>query len=194
MQTFGENKEKIVTKVFEEVFHKYDLMNDLMSLGIHRIWKMIFINWLNLGGIAGGGCVTLRLVNWDMGVTLRTVSWDVGVGVVDMSVWGIVGSVDVVGLSVWVSWDGDLRSVDVVGLRSVDVVGLRSVDVVDLRSVFLDEDMVGLCSVFLGMILDVLFVCVDILVEPFVLGIRGTLAAADFIIGSFIGSFISRLV
>ena len=47
MQTFGENKEKIVTKVFEEVFHKYDLMNDLMSLGIHRIWKMIFINWLN---------------------------------------------------------------------------------------------------------------------------------------------------
>ena len=47
MQTFGENKEKIVTKVFEEVFHKYDLMNDLMSLGIHRIWKMIFISWLN---------------------------------------------------------------------------------------------------------------------------------------------------
>ena len=47
MQTFSENKEKIVTKVFEEVFHKYDLMNDLMSLGIHRVWKKTFINWLN---------------------------------------------------------------------------------------------------------------------------------------------------
>ena len=47
MQTFGANKEKIVTKVFEEVLHKYDLMNDLMSLGIHRIWKRTFVNFLN---------------------------------------------------------------------------------------------------------------------------------------------------
>ena len=47
MQTYGENKNKVVTKVFEEVFDKYDLMNDLMSLGIHRLWKRTFINWLN---------------------------------------------------------------------------------------------------------------------------------------------------
>ena len=47
MQTYRENKNKIVTKVFEEVFDKYDLMNDLMSLGIHRLWKKTFINWLN---------------------------------------------------------------------------------------------------------------------------------------------------
>ena len=47
MQTHHTNKKKIVTKVFNEVFHKYDLMNDLMSLGIHRIWKKNFIHWLN---------------------------------------------------------------------------------------------------------------------------------------------------
>jgi len=47
MQTYGENKNKVVTKVFEEVFDKYDLMNDLMSLGIHRLWKKTFIDWLN---------------------------------------------------------------------------------------------------------------------------------------------------
>ena len=47
MQTLHHNKKKIVTKVFEEVFDKYDLMNDLMSLGIHRLWKKTFINWLN---------------------------------------------------------------------------------------------------------------------------------------------------
>ena len=47
MQTHHDNKKKIVAKVFNEVFDKYDLMNDLMSLGIHRLCKKTFINWLN---------------------------------------------------------------------------------------------------------------------------------------------------
>jgi len=47
MQIYRTNKGRVVTKVFEEVFDKYDLMNDLMSLGIHRLWKKTFINWLN---------------------------------------------------------------------------------------------------------------------------------------------------
>ena len=47
MQIHHHNKKKIVTKVFNEVFDKYDFMNDLMSLGIHRLWKKTFINWLN---------------------------------------------------------------------------------------------------------------------------------------------------
>jgi len=47
MQTYLPNKKKIVNKVFKEVFHKYDFMNDLMSLGIHRLWKKTLINWLN---------------------------------------------------------------------------------------------------------------------------------------------------
>ena len=47
MQTYRTNKGRVVTKVFEEVFDKYALMNDLMSLGIHRLWKKTFINWLN---------------------------------------------------------------------------------------------------------------------------------------------------
>ena len=47
MKTHHKNNEKLVTKVFQDVFDKYDLMNDLMSLGIHRLWKKNFINWLN---------------------------------------------------------------------------------------------------------------------------------------------------
>jgi len=47
MKTRHKNSERLVTKVFEDVFDKYDLMNDLMSFGIHRIWKNNFINWLN---------------------------------------------------------------------------------------------------------------------------------------------------
>jgi len=41
------NKERIVRRVFNDVFDKYDLMNDIMSLGIHRIWKRKFITTLN---------------------------------------------------------------------------------------------------------------------------------------------------
>ena len=47
MKSYQKNKEKIVTKVFQDVFDKYDLMNDIMSLGIHRLWKKKFIYWLN---------------------------------------------------------------------------------------------------------------------------------------------------
>ena len=47
MKIYNKNNERLVTKVFQDVFDKYDLMNDLMSLGIHRIWKKNFIHWLN---------------------------------------------------------------------------------------------------------------------------------------------------
>ena len=47
MNTYHRNNEKLVSRVFSDVFDKYDLMNDLMSLGIHRLWKKNFIHWLN---------------------------------------------------------------------------------------------------------------------------------------------------
>ena len=47
MKTHHKNDERLVTKVFQDVFDKYDIMNDLMSLGVHRIWKKNFIDWLN---------------------------------------------------------------------------------------------------------------------------------------------------
>jgi len=39
-----EEKVKHVTDVFESVAAKYDVMNDLMSLGIHRLWKHFTID------------------------------------------------------------------------------------------------------------------------------------------------------
>ena len=47
MKTHHKNSERLITKVFQDVSKKYDLMNDLMSLGVHRLWKKNFINWLN---------------------------------------------------------------------------------------------------------------------------------------------------
>jgi demethylmenaquinone methyltransferase/2-methoxy-6-polyprenyl-1,4-benzoquinol methylase len=35
-------KKPMVRAVFDSVAPKYDLMNDLMSLGIHRVWKKVF--------------------------------------------------------------------------------------------------------------------------------------------------------
>ncbi|MDO4708674.1 MAG: bifunctional demethylmenaquinone methyltransferase/2-methoxy-6-polyprenyl-1,4-benzoquinol methylase UbiE [Pseudomonadota bacterium] len=36
-------KQKLVAGVFSSVAGNYDLMNDLMSLGIHRVWKRYFV-------------------------------------------------------------------------------------------------------------------------------------------------------
>ena len=47
MKTHHKNSERQVKKVFQDVFDKYDLMNDLMSLGVHRFWKKKFVDWLN---------------------------------------------------------------------------------------------------------------------------------------------------
>ena len=66
MENFGfkkvskEEKPKLVNKVFDNVAFRYDLMNDLMSAGLHRLWKDNFIDWLaprkntHLLDVAGG--------------------------------------------------------------------------------------------------------------------------------------------
>ena len=41
------DKTKLVNSVFSKVSRKYDLMNDIMSFGIHRIWKDKFIDWMS---------------------------------------------------------------------------------------------------------------------------------------------------
>ena len=85
-QTVLENeKASLVRHVFDNVAGKYDLMNDLMSGGIHRLWKDAFVDWLNprpnmslldvgggTGDIAfrfrrrGGGGVTVCDINPEM--------------------------------------------------------------------------------------------------------------------------------
>ncbi len=47
MQQYLQNKKGLVQNVFDRVYNKYDLMNDFMSLGVHRIWKKSLINMMN---------------------------------------------------------------------------------------------------------------------------------------------------
>ena len=57
-----------VKGVFDAVASKYDLMNDLMSAGVHRLWKDAMVDWLDLApgarvlDVGGGtGDIALRI-------------------------------------------------------------------------------------------------------------------------------------
>jgi demethylmenaquinone methyltransferase/2-methoxy-6-polyprenyl-1,4-benzoquinol methylase len=63
-------KEGLVREVFSSVAGRYDLMNDLMSAGVHRLWKDAFVEWLNprpgwnVLDVAGGtGDVAFRIAD-----------------------------------------------------------------------------------------------------------------------------------
>jgi demethylmenaquinone methyltransferase/2-methoxy-6-polyprenyl-1,4-benzoquinol methylase len=64
-------KEGLVREVFSSVARRYDLMNDLMSGGIHRLWKDAFVEWLDprpgrrVLDVAGGtGDIALRIAGF----------------------------------------------------------------------------------------------------------------------------------
>jgi len=69
-QTVSEDdKAGMVHGVFSNVASKYDVMNDAMSMGIHRIWKDAMMNWLaprpgqKLLDVAGGtGDISFRFL------------------------------------------------------------------------------------------------------------------------------------
>jgi len=47
MQQYLQNKKGLVQNVFDQVYDQYDLMNDFMSFGIHRLWKKNMLNMMN---------------------------------------------------------------------------------------------------------------------------------------------------
>ena len=63
-------KPSLVKSVFESVASRYDLMNDLMSGGIHRLWKSALVDWLNprpdivlLDTAGGTGDIAFRVLD-----------------------------------------------------------------------------------------------------------------------------------
>ena len=64
------DKQGMVRQVFDSVASKYDLMNDVMSMGVHRIWKDVFVQmadprpgqqFLDVGG--GTGDIAFRILD-----------------------------------------------------------------------------------------------------------------------------------
>ena len=91
-------KASLVRDIFDSVASRYDLMNDLMSLGVHRLWKAAMMDWLaprpgmalldvggGTGDIAfrflerGGGPVTVVDINDDMLARGRERAMDKGI-------------------------------------------------------------------------------------------------------------------
>ena len=75
-------KQTLVNEVFHRVAERYDLMNDLMSGGLHRLWKAGLVAWLNpprregwrLLDVAGGTAdIALRVVDASGGRAQATV-------------------------------------------------------------------------------------------------------------------------
>jgi demethylmenaquinone methyltransferase / 2-methoxy-6-polyprenyl-1,4-benzoquinol methylase len=65
-----EDKSRLVAAMFARVAGRYDLMNDLMSAGVHRLWKAALIGWLaprpgiRLLDVAGGtGDIAFRVLD-----------------------------------------------------------------------------------------------------------------------------------
>lgn len=69
-----DERQGLVNQVFAKVAERYDLMNDLMSGGMHRLWKNDFIAWMapprqsdrsfRLLDVAGGtGDIAMRFAN-----------------------------------------------------------------------------------------------------------------------------------
>ena len=99
-----EEKAGLVREVFDSVAGNYDLMNDLMSLGVHRIWKRDFTSssGVNLGDkvldLAGGTGDIAALLSKRVGVKGRIVLSDINeamlnVGRRRLEDQGIVGNI-----------------------------------------------------------------------------------------------------
>lgn len=81
-----EQKQKLVGEVFTSVAQKYDLMNDLMSFGIHRVWKRYFVGTSGVKrgdrvlDLAGGTGDIAALLHERVGETGSVVVGDINAG------------------------------------------------------------------------------------------------------------------
>jgi demethylmenaquinone methyltransferase/2-methoxy-6-polyprenyl-1,4-benzoquinol methylase len=104
------DKQKLVGEVFTSVAGKYDLMNDLMSLGIHRIWKRYFTATAQVKpgdrvlDLAGGTGDIAALLKDRVGKTGSIVLGDINAGMLTvgrdrMTDRGLVAGMDYVQLN-----------------------------------------------------------------------------------------------
>jgi demethylmenaquinone methyltransferase/2-methoxy-6-polyprenyl-1,4-benzoquinol methylase len=78
----AEEKSSLVRGVFDSVASKYDIMNDAMSFGLHRLWKSAMVDWLapRLGmsilDVAGGtGDIAVKCMERGAAVTICDINY-----------------------------------------------------------------------------------------------------------------------
>lgn len=101
-------KSKMVGHVFSSVASKYDIMNDIMSLGIHRLWKSHFINKLDPGK-RPNSTEPLNFIDVAGG------SGDIAFGILDYAKakhGDVVSTMDVVDINPEMLKEGEKRALD----------------------------------------------------------------------------------
>ena len=141
-----DEKAGLVRSVFDAVAPKYDLMNDLMSAGIHRLWKTAMVDWLSpragqaIIDVAGGtGDIAFRLLERAKSrpapsdrpparVTVCDINWNMlGVGRDRAIDRGILGGID------WICGDAESLPVPSGSVDAYTIAfGLRNVTHIDL--------------------------------------------------------------
>ena len=92
------DKEKLVKGVFDSVASNYDLMNDVMSFGIHRLWKQYAIDIANVKkgdailDLASGTGDLIKLYHKKIGNSGRIVSSDINEAMLDEGKRNLINS------------------------------------------------------------------------------------------------------
>ena len=92
------DKEKLVKGVFDSVASNYDLMNDVMSFGIHRLWKQYAIDIANVKkgdailDLASGTGDLIKLYHKKIGNSGRIVSSDINEAMLDEGKINLINS------------------------------------------------------------------------------------------------------
>jgi demethylmenaquinone methyltransferase/2-methoxy-6-polyprenyl-1,4-benzoquinol methylase len=142
-----DEKVGLVRGVFDSVAGRYDLMNDLMSAGIHRLWKAALMDWLrpragqHLLDVAGGtGDIAFRFLDRTRAkgatadkpsaaarVTVCDINWNMlGVGRDRAIDRGILGGID------WVCGNAEALPVPSGSVDAYTIAfGLRNVTHID---------------------------------------------------------------
>ncbi len=103
----AKDKQKLVGEVFSSVAGNYDLMNDLMSLGIHRVWKRYFVGTAQVKrgdrvlDLAGGTGDVAALLKDRVGPEGEIILGDINAGMLSvgrdrLTNRGLVGGLDYV--------------------------------------------------------------------------------------------------
>lgn len=133
-----EEKPTLVRGIFERVAGRYDLMNDLMSGGIHRLWKREMVAWLRPRGgatvldVAGGtGDIAFRIADRLDGdglvIVLDATPAMLQVGRDRMIDRGLLAGID------WVAGDAEHLPIAASSVEAYTVAfGLRNVTDLDL--------------------------------------------------------------
>ncbi len=92
----AEERQKLVGDVFSNVAGKYDIMNDAMSLGVHRLWKRDFVRKAKLRpgmkclDVAGGTGDIAMLMAKEVGDRGRVTVFDINKEMLDVGVERVI--------------------------------------------------------------------------------------------------------